>query len=187
MIAQTKFRSLVFADNTIMQNALLVILASVFLGVISQAAIHLWWPVPITFQSTAVVLLGLTLGSWRALTAVVLYLLEGAVGLPVFAGGLSGFVYLIGPSGGYFCGFLPAAFLAGFLMEKGFARNFITTFIAAILSSSVIFLFGVLHLRGLIGWQNAFAMGVAPFLLIEPIKLLVASIIATFCWKNRRE
>ena len=184
MIAQTKFRSVIFPDNTIMQNALIVILSSVFLGVISQVAIHLWWPVPITLQSAAVVWLGLTLGSWRALSAVMLYLLEGAVGLPVFAGGLSGLICFAGPSGGYLCGFLPAAFVAGFFMEKGLARNFITTFIAAILSSSIIFLLGVLHLQGLVGWQKAWAIGVTPFLFIEPIKLLVASIMAAFCWKQ---
>lgn len=180
----SKYHSLVFAEGSRFQDVLIVLLASALLGIISQVAIHLWWPVPITLQSAMVVFLGLTLGSKRAAAVVAAYLLEGALGAPVFAGGMSGFVYLIGPTGGYLFGFLPGAFLAGFLMEKGMARSFIMTFITAILSACVIFLIGVFHLGLMIGWEKAYEIGIAPFLLIEPIKLLIASIAATFCWKK---
>src|SRR3990167_2787145 len=96
----SNYHSIVFADGSRFQDVLIVLLASALLGVISQVAIHLWWPVPITLQSAMVVFMGLTLGSKRAAAAVAAYLLEGALGAPVFAGGLSGFIYLIGPTGG---------------------------------------------------------------------------------------
>lgn len=184
MTTQAKYHSIVFADGSMTQDVLTVLLASALLGVVSQVAIHLWWPVPITLQSAMVVFLGLTLGSKRAISAVAAYLLEGVLGAPVFAGGLSGFVYLIGPSGGYLWGFLPGAFLAGFLMEKGMARNFLLTFTTAIISASVIFIVGIFHLKLMIGWEKTYEIGVAPFLLSEPVKLLIASFVATFCWKR---
>lgn len=181
---QHRFHSILFTDAPLLQNVLIALLASALLGLVSQIAIHLWWPVPITLQSAMVVLLGLTLGSKRALAAVGAYLLEGAIGAPVFAGGMSGFIHLIGPSGGYLWGFLPGAFIAGFLMERGMARNFFLTFLTALIASSVIFLVGVFHLALMIDWQKAYNVGVAPFLMIEPIKLLIASFIATYCWKK---
>ncbi len=180
----SKYHSIVISDGSMFQDVLIVLLASALLGVISQVAIHLWWTVPVTLQSAMVIFLGLTLGSKRAAAAVAAYLIEGALGAPVFAGGYSGFIYLMGPTGGYLWGFLPAAFITGFLMERGMAENFITSFIAAILGSSVIFLFGAFHLQLMIGWKKAYEIGVEPFLLIEPIKLIVASLAAVFFWKK---
>lgn len=184
MFSQAHYHSTITLNRSIAQNILIVILANVLLAFASQFALHLWWPVPITLQSAMVVLLGLTLGSKRAAAAVAMYLVEGAAGLPVFAGGLSGFSFLVGASGGYLWGFLPAAFLAGFLMEQGLAKNIFTTFFAALSSSSVIFLLGVSHLAMLLGWEKAYAFGLQPFLIIEPIKLAIASVIALFCWKD---
>jgi len=184
MFAQTKYRSAFLTNDSVLLNAFIVVLSSVILGVISQVAVHLWWPVPITLQSAMVVLLGLTTGSKRAAAAVVLYLLEGAAGLPVFAGGLAGLPILIGPSAGYLWGFVPAAFFAGFLMEKGMARNVLTTFSAAIAGSTIIFIVGVVHLQGFVGWEKAYTLGVQPFLIIEPIKLLIASALAISAWKQ---
>ena len=180
----SKYHSTLFSEGSMFQDVLTILLASALLGVISQIAIHLWWTVPVTLQSATVVFLGLTLGSKRAAAAVAAYLIEGALGAPVFAGGYTGFVYLMGPTGGYLWGFLPAAFITGFLMEQGMAENFITAFVAAILGSSVIFLFGVFHLQLMIGWKKAYEIGVEPFLLIESIKLLVASLAATYFWKQ---
>lgn len=183
ILTQTKYRSTILQNNSIAQNALIVLLASVVLAVISQISIP-WQPVPLTFQSAAVVLMGLTLGSKRAAAAVALYLLEGVCGLPVFAQGYAGAAVLMMSTGGYLIGFLPAAFLSGFLMEKGFAENTILTFAAALLSAAVIFLFGILHLQWMLGWHNAYLFGVKPFLITEPVKLLIAAGIAKFTWKK---
>lgn len=184
MRLQTVYRPIVSFNQTAAKNAAIVVLASVVLAVISQIALHLWWPVPITLQSAMVVLLGLTLGSKRAVAAVALYLLEGAVGLPVFAGGLSGFTCLLGTSAGYLWGFLPAAFVAGFLMEKGFAKNYFSIFTASVIATAMIFFCGFAHLAVLMGFHNAYSFGVKPFLIIEPIKLVVATLIAKSAWKK---
>ena len=179
----TKYQSVISLDVPFLGNALIVLFASMVLALISQISIN-WQPVPLTLQSAMVVLLGLSIGSKRAACAVALYLLEGAFGLPVFAGGAFGFQYLIGPSAGYLWGFVPAAFLAGWMMEQGMCKHFITIFITALLSSSVIFLFGVLHLMSLIGLKQAILVGMNPFLLSEPVKLLGASVMAKFCYKQ---
>lgn len=186
MFAETKYHSIFSVNRSLVQNALIVLLASVVLALVSQVAIHVWWPVPMTLQSAMVVLLGLTLGSKRAALAVVLYLCEGAIGLPVFAGGLGGLAILMGPSAGYLCGFLPAAFCAGLLMEKGMAKNIAMIFATAVLSTLIIFLFGFAHLQSLVGFQYAYIYGVKPFLFIEPVKLIAASVLAKLCWSNRK-
>ncbi len=185
MFAQTKYRSTCLASDSLFQMLLTVFVASLVLAAISQIAIP-WFPVPLTFQSAAVVLMGLTLGSRRAAAVVALYLLEGAIGFPVFAqwyGGLSVFAM---PSGGYLIGFLPAAFFAGWMMEQGMASNWFRIFVTALASAAVIFVCGVIHLQVLMGWRNAFAFGVKPFLITEPLKLIVASLIATKTWKENK-
>lgn len=185
MISQTKYYPALLVNRSTVQNVMIVLISSIALGLVSQVALHLWWPVPVTLQSAMVVLLGLTIGSKRAAAAVVLYLLQGAIGLPVFAGGLSGFIYLVGPSGGFLWGFLPAAFLAGYLMEKGMAKNVFSIFATALVSSAVIFFCGALYLHTFFNWQQVYAFGIQPFLLIEPVKLLIAASLAQFCWKKQ--
>lgn len=185
MFAQTKYRSICFAGDSIFQTSLIVLVASLVLAVISQISIP-WSPVPLTFQSAAVVLLGITLGSRRAAAAVALYLFEGAIGLPVFAQWYAGISVFAMPSGGYLIGFLPAALFAGWMMEQGMASNWFRIFVAALASAAVIFICGVIHLQVLMGWKNAFAFGVKPFLITEPVKLIVISLIATKLWKENK-
>lgn len=184
MLLQTKYHSALTLNRSVIQNVLIVLVANVALALASQVAVHLWWPVPITLQSAMVILLGLTLGSQRAVTVVALYLFEGAMGLPVLAGGLGGFAYLVGPSAGFLWGFLPAAFLAGFLMEKIAAGNFALIFLTALLSTAVVFAVGFAHLCAFFSPHQAYLYGIQPFLLMEPIKLFVASIVARLCWKK---
>lgn len=184
MRLETLYRPVVAVRSSRVKDVAIVLLASILLGVISQVALHLWWPVPITLQSATVVLLGLTLGSKRATAAIALYLLEGAVGLPVFAGGLSGFMYLLGASAGYLWGFLPAAFVAGFLMEKGFAKNYVSTFVASVIAALVIFACGFSHLAAMYSVKSAYLFGIKPFLVVEPLKLIVATLIAKSAWKK---
>lgn len=183
LYTQTKYRSTLLTSDSIALNALIVLLASVVLAVISQIALP-WNPVPLTFQSAMVVLLGLTLGSKRATAAVALYLLEGACGLPVFAQFFGGISVFGMASGGYLIGFLPAAFIAGWMMEKGMAKNMVSIFATALISSAVIFVFGVMRLALLFGFKSAFVFGVQPFLLTEPAKLLIASFIGKTCFKK---
>ena len=110
---------------------------------------------------------------------VSIYLLEGIFGLPVFAGtpekGI-GLVYFAGPTMGYLIGFLIAAYFAGsFKYDKGL----INTFLKLIFSVSFIYLFGLLWLGFLIGWDKTiFKLGAQPFLLAEIFKMLILTIIA---------
>ena len=181
---QTKYRSHFLLSHSIILNCLIVLLASIVLSLVSQIVIP-WQPVPLTFQSAMVVLMGLTLGSKRAATAVALYLLEGASGLPVFAEGYAGISVFLMPSAGYLIGFLPAAFFAGFLMENGMENIVMRIFMTALLSVAIIFSFGVLQLQFAMGWKNAFLFGVQPFLITEPVKLLMASLLAKYTWKKQ--
>jgi len=183
MFAEIKYRPLFLSHDSLFLNGLVVLLASIVLAIVSQIALP-WQPVPLTFQSAMVVLLGLTLGSKRAAAAVALYLLEGVCGLPVFAEGYAGLSVFAMPGAGYLLGFLPAAFITGFLMENGMAKNVFRIFMTALVGTIIIFFCGVLHLQALFGWKNAFAFGVKPFLITEPLKLLIASFIAIKGWKH---
>lgn len=181
-----RYQNRFLVSDSVLLNLLLIILGSVVLALASQISIP-WQPVPFTLQSTIVALLGLALGARRAVSIVTLYLLEGALGLPVFAGFTFGLPILLGTTAGYLIGFLPAAFIAGWLMEKGFAKNIVSTFMAGLISVSVIFICGVLHLQALIGFKQAILFGVKPFLITEPLKLLLMTWMAKGCWTSSKK
>lgn len=181
MFAQTKSQPAFLINRTAVQNILIVVIASIALSLVSKIFIP-WQPVPLTFESVTVILFGLLLGSKRATAAVGLYLLQG--GLGVWS---SGFSVLIGPTAGFAFGFLPAAFFAGWMMENGMARDFIRTLITAVLSTFIVFSCGVVWLQAIVGWHDAYIYGVKPFLIVEPIKLLVASAFVMVCQKKASE
>lgn len=140
-------------------------------------------PVPLTFQSTTVILLGLALGSRMACATVVTYLLAGTLGLPVFANFSGGIANLIGPTGGYLLGFLPAAYISGLCADKGFGRQPLSCFAVALPATGVMFLLGATLLAYYVGTQQAWILGVKPFILTEFIKLIVACLIAPRFWR----
>lgn len=143
-----------------------VIGAALFLALASQISIPLQ-PVPLTFQSVTVLLIGMALGPRLGGYAIALYLVAGSLGLPVFANFYSGVGAFVGPAGGYLIGFLPAAILSGYLAQKKW------TITAALLGTVVIFGSGYLYLSQLIGFSQAWLLGVKPFLISEPIKLMI--------------
>lgn len=162
-------------------DCLCLILGSFFLAALSQLAIPLWFsPVPLTMQTFAVLLIGALLGSKRGSLAVVLYLIEGATGLPFFAGGTSG---ISGVTAGYLLGFVVCAFLVGFLLEKGWRESYKGTLLALILGSLAILLSGFLWLSLYVGPSTAFAIGVYPFLIGDAVKLVAATAIIASGWK----
>lgn len=107
----------------------LVVAGSVLIALLAQLEIPLQ-PVPITGQTFGVLLVGALLGSRLGAVTVLTYLAWGAIGLPVFAGGISGPARLVGPTGGYLVGFVGAAFLVGWLSERGWDRRILTTAVA---------------------------------------------------------
>ncbi len=138
-----------------------------------------FYPVPMTMQTFVVMFLGLSFGYKIGLATVSLYLFEGIIGLPVFSNSPErgiGLVYFTGPTMGYLIGFLSACYLASFVNSKD---NLLKILIKLIIAVSTIYLFGVIWLGTLIGWEKPiYSLGVAPFLLAELFKILLLTLIA---------
>ena len=135
-------------------------------------------PVPITGQSLSIVVGGLLFGRQIAIAGTAAYLLEGAAGLPVFSGGGSGLHHLVGPTGGYLIGFLPAAYIAGTAKDNGLTRSPLGVFLTVLASSIPIFFLGVLRLWMVIGDLSlALSSGFYPFIPGDFIKALLASMV----------
>ena len=132
-----------------------------------------FYPVPLTLQTLAVLLLGAALGARLAAASVALYLVEGLASLPVFAGAVAGHVYMAGPTGGFLVGFLVAAALIGFAADRRWDRSWIRLLASLSLGHAVVFAFGFLWLAQLVGAEKAFAAGVAPFALATIVKTLL--------------
>ena len=144
------------------------------------------WPVPMTMQTFAVLAIGMAYG-WRLGGAtLLLYLVEGAVGLPVFAKG-GGFAYMLGGTGGYLVGFVMAAGLVGWLAERGWDRNIVTTALAMLLGNIVIYAPGLLWLGIVWGWENPILeKGLTVFLVGDGFKLVLAALALPLAWKAVR-
>ena len=140
-------------------------------------------PVPITGQTLVVLMIALAYGSRLGAVTVLAYIFAGLRGLPVFAGGTSGWVVMAGPSGGYLVGFLAAVFVMGLLAERGMGRNILSTALAMLAGNMVIYLFGYAWLASLIGPGKAFVFGVQPFLWGDAIKLVVAACLMPVAWR----
>ena len=163
------------------RSALLVVLGSVFLAVCAQIYVPLE-PVPITMQTFGVLVLGMAYG-WRlGMASIGLYLLEGAAGLPVFAGFLGGLPVLFGPTGGYLVGFLLAAGLVGWLAERHWDRNPITTALAMLLGNVAIYVPGLLVLALFVGAEDVLKFGLWPFLIGDAFKLALAAGLMPVAW-----
>lgn len=142
-------------------------------------------PIPITGQTFAVLLSGAALG-WRlGGTSQIVYVGAGLVGLPVFAGGGSGFETITGSSGGYLVGFVISAALVGHLAERGQDRRVDTAAAAFLLGSVTIYLFGVAWLMQVTGWDlpEAMAKGVAPFVVGDLVKAGFAALALPAVWR----
>ena len=136
-------------------------------------------PVPIVMQNMFVFLAGLLLGSRWALASVAVYLLTGALGLPVFAGGMGGIGRIVGPTGGYLIGYLPAVIIVGYISEKAAARIGYDV-LAMICGTVVLYACGVTWLKILTGmtWSKTLTVGMVPFLIGDAIKIAAAALIA---------
>jgi len=133
-------------------------------------------PVPIVLQNMFIILAALVLGPWWGLLAVALYLVLGAIGLPVFAGGSGGLAKFAGPTGGYLVGYLPASIIVGLISRAGkkHARHAWPKDLAAgFAGMAVVYLVGVPWLKTAIGadWKRALTAGLLPFLIGDALKL----------------
>ncbi len=175
-------RSLPSLDERL-RDLLLIGGGSLFVAGMAQVRIPLpFTPVPITGQTFAVLLVGAVLGSRRGATSLLLYLVQGMLGLPVFAGGASGLAYLLGPTGGYLFGFVIAACLVGLLAARGMDRRVPGALVAFLAGEMVIYLFGVAWLSVFLGIKHAIAAGMVPFLIGDAIKLVAAGLVLPAVW-----
>ena len=168
--------------NRAWRAVLLAVLGSAFLAVLAQIEIP-FYPVPQTMQTLGVMVIGMTYG-WRlAGSTIALYLVEGAVGLPVFAGGASA-AALVGPTAGYLFGFVLGGMVMGWLAERGWDRNPITAIAAMVLGDAVVFALGWAWLAYFIGDAGkAFELGVLPFLFGDACKIALVAVGLPLAWK----
>ncbi len=139
--------------------------------------------VPVTAQTFGVLLVAMALGRVRGTAVVLAYLAEGAAGLPVFAGGKAGMVALAGPTGGYLLGFLAAAFVTGWLADRGWDKGYLKSTIAMTLGTAVIFVCGLTQLSLFVPVESLTAMGLYPFIPGALLKIAVAAVILPSVWK----
>lgn len=165
------------------RSAGLVIVFSLFIAACAQFTIHIG-PVPITGQSFAVLLTGALLGSRLGAAAVIAYLVEGAVGLPFFAGGGAGIVRFFGPTGGYLVAFPAAAFITGAFAEHGWDKRYPTAVAAMAIGSAVILLGGWAWFAILTNTPPAaaFKIAVLPFLAGDVVKIALAAAVLPTGW-----
>ena len=162
--------------HTLARDLILVLGGSILIALSAQIALPIpFSPVPVTGQTFAVLLVGALLGRWRGAAAVMAYLTEGALGLPVFAGGAAGIARLVGPTAGYLVGFAGGAWLVGYLAESGWTRRAASAAVSMALGSAVILTCGALWLALFVGIGDAFRVGLLPFLVGDALKIAVAA------------
>ncbi|HEX4006018.1 MAG TPA: biotin transporter BioY [Acidobacteriaceae bacterium] len=170
-------------SSRLVRRAASVVLGSLLVAVCAHVAVPLWFtPVPVTLQTFAVLFLGLILGPGVAASAMILYLFEGMAGLPMFSPvGPSGFLHILGPTGGYLLAYPAAAALAGLLRRRMGRGGFAPSLIAAAVASVLILLSGALWF-GLYSHNAPSAvvtLAVAPFLPGDILKIIAAAGAAT--------
>lgn len=165
-------------------EAMLVVLGSLLVALLARVVIPLpWTPVPITGQTYGVLLVGAALGSRRGALSMLLYLVEGGAGLPFFAGGAAGWGRVFGPSGGYLLGYVLAAFVVGWLAERGWDRRFGTCLLAMLAGELAIYLTGLPWLALFVGTEKVLSLGLLPFVPGDALKLLLAAASLPIAWQ----
>jgi biotin transport system substrate-specific component len=170
-------------------DGLLVIAGSLIVAAMAQIKIPLpFTPVPLSAQTLGVVLVGAALGSRRGAASLALYLIEGAVGLPVFTAG-AGLAYFVGPTAGYLAGFIAAAYVAGYFAERKADRRVMSSFTVFMLAQTLILALGSAWLAfGLgLGVSKALVAGMLPFIPGEVVKSALAALALPTIWKFRAE
>lgn len=168
-----------------LRDLVLIVAGSLLMAGLAQVQIPLpFTPVPITGQTFGVLLVGAALGSKRGLLSMLLYLAEGAIGLPFFAGASGGLHVLVGATAGYLVGFVVAAYILGLLAERGLERTIRTSFVPFLVGTVIIYIFGVAWLSVVLGnFAQAIVAGLLPFVVGDLIKLVLAALALPAAWK----
>jgi len=170
--------------NKITKIILVSVLGTLLLTISAKIKIP-FYPVPMTMQTFMVIFIGIAFGWKLGLATVLLYLAEGAIGLPVFANtperGI-GIAYMTNTTGGYLFGFLVAVFFAGFVNSK---KNIFINFLLISFAVSTIYLFGLPWLAHLIGWEKAYIFGFKQVILSDILKISLITVISKHTLKIR--
>jgi len=161
-----------YSINNYLKNISLVVFGSLLLAISSKVQVP-FWPVPMTMQTFIVFIIGMSYGWKLAFSTLVIYLFEGALGLPVFAKG-GGLLYLTGPTAGYLYGMTIAAGVIGYFAELGYNNSYLKSLISLLVGTFIIFLFGVGYLGSVIGYDKALTGGLYPFITSEFFKIGLA-------------
>lgn len=165
-------------------TGLTIIFANLLLIVSAQVSIPLQ-PIPITMQVVAVLALALSLG-WRlSFMAYAAYLLEGSLGLPVFANGGAGVAVILGPHGGYLMGFGAAMLVCGALAEKGYCRHVLSTMLVGLLGVTLIYAGGLAWFSHLVGFNAAWQLGIVPFIGLDALKVMAVALLVPRLWHHQ--
>ena len=170
----------------LIKSLIIIFVGSIILAISAKVKIP-FYPVPMTMQTFIVLFIGMSFGYKIALATVTLYLVEGILGLPVFSNSPErgvGLVYFTGPTMGYLIGFLSACVLASLIKVDD---NYLIIFLKLIISVTTIYLFGILWLGTLIGWDKPIIeLGVIPFLFAEITKILLLTALSKKILKLRK-
>ena len=174
-------------------DAALVLAGAAFVAILAQVEVPLW-PVPITGQTLAVVVVGAALGARRGAAALATYLVAGLAGLPVFAGFTGTIAAVAKPSFGFIIGFVFAAYVAGWFAERAWDRKPVLAFVGFVAASIVPFLFGVPYMAFILntvlgmdlGVQEILAAGVTPFIVGGIVKAALAALLIPAAWAGVR-
>lgn len=181
-----------FGTETFLKKALLVLGGSAFIAIAAQISVP-FFPVPLTMQTLAILIVGLSFGSRLGALTVIAYLLEGAAGLPVFANLGAGLPYMFGPTAGFLVGFIALAYIAGLAAER--SKTFVFMLIGALIGSVVLYIPGVawpMFVAEAFGaegkWVGSSSASiwtywVSPFLLGDAVKALIAAMVVAAGWK----
>ena len=162
-------------------NFLTIVICSLILILSAKIKVDLY-PVPMTLQPLAVLMIAMLCGRYIAVSAVSLYLLQGMVGIPVFAYG-GGLPYLLGPTGGFLFGFLFASILIGELADRGWGKSIFKSVFAMLIGLLIIYICGVFQLSVLKGFDFAIINGLKPFIVGDLYKLVLAALLLPQIWK----
>jgi biotin transport system substrate-specific component len=171
------------ADGTMRwaRDLALALLGSLLVAICAQINVPLPL-VPITMQTFAVLAVGAALG-WRlGALSLLLYMAEGAAGLPVFAQFKAGPAVIMGPTGGYIVGFVIAAAVVGWLAQKGFDRNAFKMFLATLIGGALVYLPGLPWLAQFTGWDKVLELGLYPFVWGDVLKAALAAMAFPAAW-----
>ena len=199
MDRQMTLSQAIWSQDSLLRKALLVIAGSIVIAIAAQISVP-FWPVPVTLQMLAILMIGFAYGSRLGAATLLAYLAEGAMGLPVFANAGAGLAHLFGPTCGFLFGFVAVAWAAGLAAERGIAKGFVGTAIVALILSVLLYIPGlawpmaVASVFGIeAGWVGQdfvsyyWAYFAQPFILGDAVKAVLAALIVTGAWAALRD